>query len=435
MSETGSPPKRQLAASVIDAGIASVATFGAGLTGVRLLSDTNRGVYGVFFTAFFLGSVIVTELILVPAQVVAVNLPLPERLGTLRRSLALATIPGAVGILAAFGAAAWTGGVAASSVITALTATTVVTIVVSPMQDHVRQLLHIADRSEYAVAVSSVQLVAVAAGIAVMLAADVGRAWIPFGSLAFANIISIAVGFVLAGGHRPSGTTYPELSLRHLVVSGKWLVIRAATPATFAFVAANTVLHLAGAAAYGYAEAARQVAQPVTVLSVGLMAVLGPRAVRAGSRRDSMSGARNRRSFIGLMVIATGAYAAIVGFEWELNPMEWLVPAAYAVTGLVLATVLANMLASVFLIYGRELLGAGHARALAIISVLATPALPLAALTAGSTGALARPLGYIVEGSIRVIGGRWWLRRHYGADPVLEPDTTEPRPDPRLRSS
>ena len=55
--------------------LASLATFAAGLTAVRLLSEIDLGIYGVFFTAFFLGSVIVTELVLVPAQVVAVNLP------------------------------------------------------------------------------------------------------------------------------------------------------------------------------------------------------------------------------------------------------------------------------------------------------------------------------------------------------------------------
>jgi hypothetical protein len=418
-----SAPKRQLAAGVSDAALASLATFASGLTGVRLLGDVDRGIYGVFFTAFFLGSVILSELILVPAQVVAVDLPQPQRLGTIRRSLALALIPGAVGILAAFAAAAWTRSLTTGPVITALTATTAITIVVSPMQDHVRQLLHIADRSHHAVVVSSVQLAGVVVGIVGLLALDVERAWIPFGSLAFANVVSIAAGIFLAGGHRRPGTHYPSLTFRRLAISGKWLVIRAAAPATFAFVAANILTQLAGPTVYGYAESARQVAQPVTVLSVGLMAVLGPRAVRAGTQRNEAAGSHNRRAFIWMMALASGAYVAIAGFDWVLNPMAWLVPAAYVVGGLVIATVAANLLAAIFLIYGRELLGAGHARALAMISIVATPALPLAAATAGSTGAFARPLGYVAESSIRVIGGRWWLRRHYGPSPPPEPVT------------
>jgi hypothetical protein len=434
MAATRDAHKRQLAAGVVDAGMASVATFAAGLTGVRLLGDVDRGIYGVFFTAFFLGSVIVTELVLVPSQVVAVDLPQPQRLGTIRRSLTISLVPGSLGILAAFAAAAWTGGLTTGSVTTALTVTTAITIVISPMQDHVRQLLHIANRSVHAVVVSGVQLVGVLIGIAGLIALDVGRAWVPFGSLAFANMLSIAVGIVLAGGHQTSPSEYPDLVFRKLVLSGKWLVLRAAAPATFAFVAANILTQLAGPTTYGYAEAARQVAQPVTVLSVGLMAVLGPRAVRAGSQTDPAAGASNRRSFIILMTLATGAYAGIAGFDWVANPMAWLVPAAYVTGGLVLATIVANLLAAGFLIYGRELLGAGHARALAVISIFATPALPLAALTAGSTEAFARPLGYIVEGSIRVLGGRWWLNRHYGAGTGDAIKPTQNRPDPRLGS-
>lgn len=407
------PPKRQLAAGVIDAGVASLATFAAGLTGVRLLSDIDRGVYGVFFTAFFLGSVIVTELILVPAQVVAVDLPKEQRLRVTRRSLLLGLVPGVVGMLAALAAAVLTGDLTDTTVITALTLTTAVTIVVSPMQDHVRQLLHIADRSWSAVAVSAVQLVGVATGIALLVTTDVNRAWVPFGSLAAANVLSLTTGLVLAGAHRRESTDPAAMTFGGLAASGKWLVIRAATPAAFAFIAANILTQLAGPEAYGYAEAARQVAQPITVLAVGLMAILGPRAVRAGSGGDAVAGAHNRRSFVGLMLLAGVAYMALAGFDWALNPMAWLVPAAYVVSGLVIATVVANMLAAVFLILGRELLGAGQARSLAVISIVATPALPLAAATAGTTEAFARPIGYIVEGSIRVLGGGWWLRRHY----------------------
>ncbi len=406
------PPRQQLAAGVIDAGIASLATFAAGLTGVRLLSDIDRGVYGVFFTAFFLGSVIITELILVPAQVVAVDLPREERLSVTRRSLLLAAIPGVFAMMAALAAAAWTGSLTSNEVITALTATTAVTIVVSPMQDHVRQLLHIADRSWQAAAVSAVQLVGVAGAISVLVSTDIHRAWVPFGSLAVANILSLTAGLVIARAHRPVQAP-DSISFRYLATSGKWLVLRAATPATFAFVAANILTSLAGPEAYGYAEAARQVAQPVTVLSIGLMAVLGPRAVRAGSQRNAVTAATNRRNYLLLLALGVAAYAAIAGFDWALNPMAWLVPAAYVVSGLVIATLAANLLTALFLVLGRELLGAGHARSLAVISIVATPALPLAAATAGATGAFARPIGYIAEGVVRVSGAAWWLRKYY----------------------
>ncbi len=378
----------------------------------------------MFFTAFFLGSVIVTELVLVPAQVVAVDLPREDRLQVTRRSLALGLIPGVLGMLAAGAAALLTAELTSETVLVALALTTAVTIVVSPLQDHVRQLLHIADRSWHAVAVSVVQLCGVAGTIGFLTIIDVEKAWIPFGSLAVANVLSLATGLFLAGAHRHQDVVAP-LSFRSLADSGRWLVVRAATPAAFAFVAANILTQLAGPVAYGYAEAARQVAQPITVLAVGLMAVLGPRAVRAGSQHDAAAGSHNRRSFVVLILLGSLTYAAIVGFDWSLNPMAWLVPAAYVAGGLVIATVVANLLAAVFLVFGRELLGAGQARSLAIISLVATPALPLAAATAGTTEAFARPLGYIIEGSIRVVGSRWWLRRHYrtGAASTTAPST------------
>ncbi len=409
------PAQRQLAAGVMDVGLASLATFAAGLTGVTMLGDIDRGVYGVFFTAFFLGSVIVTELVLVPAQVVAVGLPEEQRLSVTRRSLWLAVVPGAVAMLAAAAAAGLQGDETSSKVITALVVTTAATIVVSPMQDHVRQLLHISENSWRAVVVSGVQLAGVAAGIGVLWGLDVERAWIPFGSLALANTLSLSVGLFLA--RSPRTAAGDSLRFGELALSGKWLVIRAATPATLAFVAANILSEIAGPTVYGYAEAARQVAQPITVLSVGLMAILGPRAVRAGSLADAVAGSKNRRSFVGLMLVAGVVYAGVAGFDWFLNPRAWLVPAAFEVEGLVIATVVANVLAAVFLIYGRELLGAGQARSLAVISLVASPALPLAALSAGTTEAFARPIGYMAEGAIRVVGGRWWLRRHYATNP------------------
>jgi hypothetical protein len=406
-------PRPRLAAGVVDAGIASAASFTAGLTGVRLLTDIDRGIYGVFFTAFLLGSAVTTQLILVPAQVVAVDLPRSQRLTVVPRSVFLAVIPALVTTTAALIAAAWTADLTSGSAIVALTVTTAATIALSPLQDHIRQLLHIAELSHRAVAVSCVQLAAVALAIGVLLGLDVPHTWIPFGSLALANLLSLGVGVVLAGGLHGSAPIARQLTFRKLTTSGKWLVVRAATPATLAFVAANILTRLAGPIAYGYAEAARQVAQPITVLAVGMMAVVGPQSVRAGALGDCALGASNRRHFIKLMLLGGIAYGAVTGLDWPLNPMAALVPAAYVVGGLVAATVVANLVAAVSLGYAHELLGAGNARGLAMISLIASPALPLAATAAGSIEAFARPLGYVLEGSIRVIGGSWLLRRHY----------------------
>jgi hypothetical protein len=65
------------------------------------------------------------------------------------------------------------------------------------------------------------------------------------------------------------------------------------------------------------------------------------------------------------------------------------------------------------MLFTSELLGAGRARQLALLALVSSPALLLAAATAGTTGAFARPLGFVLEGSIVLFGANWWLRRHY----------------------
>ncbi len=266
--------RKLLPAGVVDAGIASIASFAAGLTGVNLLTDVDRGVYGVFFTAFMLGGIIVSELIYVPAQVVAVAAKKPERLGTIPQALRLGLGPTAGGALIAVAAGLLTIDETSTEVVVALVITTATTITFSPMQNHVRKMLHIAERSWDAARVSIVQLVVVAAAIGLLVNTDVHRAWIPFGSLAIANIASLSFGRLIVGGTGARPATI-RLRFRELATSGKWLVVRASAPAAFAFLAANVLVELAGSVAYGHAEAARQVAQPIIVLATGLVAVLG----------------------------------------------------------------------------------------------------------------------------------------------------------------
>lgn len=409
---------RHLSPGVVDAAIASIATFGTGLAGVNLLGDSDRGVYGIFFTAFFLGSVIVNESILVPAQVVAVNKPEGQHLHSAHRGFLFALVPSVVACQAATLAALLNRDLASGSVILALTTTTIVTIVLSPMQDHSRQLLHIAGRSWEAAAVSVVQLLVVAASITTMFWLDVNTAWIPFGSLAIANAVSLTVGILLARRGLSSNEEDGFASMRELLVSGKWLVVRSALPAALAFISANIITQLAGAVAYGYAEAARQVAQPVTVLASGLLAVMSPPAIRAASQRNRDAARHNRHTYLLVLGLAAGSYLVLVSIDWALNPMALLVPSAYVVGGLVAATIVANTITAGFRILSKELLGAGRARTLASISLISAPFLPFAALSAGATEAFARPLGYIMEGIVRSGAAGKTLQRHYQDAPT-----------------
>lgn len=402
----------QVPAGVVDAALASLATFATGLTGVRLLSDVDTGVYGQFVTAFILGGVLVSDLIYVPSQVIAVAQDEEHRLDVLRRSIRLALFPSVAASLVAVVAALLTVDLTARGVVVALTLTTGATIIVSAMQDHVRRMLHIADRSWYAAIVSGVQLTVVAIAIPLLILSDLERAWIPFGSLFIANVASLTVGGLLAGAHRRRPTDAP-LRFRKLVRSGRWLMMRSAIPSGAAFIAASIINRLAGPEAYGYAEAARQVAQPVTVLALGLTAVLGPRAMRAGMKADAAVSARTRRVYVLFIVLAGLLYVGIAGPAWPINPMRLVVPKAYEVSWLVSATIAANTIAAMVLLLTNEILGAAQERRLAALAVVSSPALLLAAATATNTGSFARPLGYIIEGTIVMVGAWWWLRRHY----------------------
>ncbi len=419
---------RHLPAGVVDAAVASLASFGAGLTGVTLLGEAERGVYGVFFTAFMLGGILVSELVYVPAQVVAVAEKRPDRLAMTSRALRLGILPGIAGALVAVIAGLLIWDEASTETVVALVASTGLTIVISPMQNHVRKMLHIAERSWDAAKVSIAQLLVVATAVPTMMATPVNRAWIPFGSLAIANILSLSFALVLA---RPEQSTGQQQSLvfRELAISGRWLVLRAALPAAFAFAAANVLVALVGPVIYGYAEAARQVAQPVIVIATGLVSVLGPHSMRASMSFDSHTSWRTWRAY-GLAIAGSGiAYALVVGGDWSLNPMKYIVPAAYEVAWLVPVTILANVISAAAMLLISELIGAGRAKLLAGLSAATSPALLIVALTANTTEAFARPLGLIAEGVLRLSGARLLLHRHYSGG---RSDTGEVRPDPHL---
>ena len=276
----------------------------------------------------------------------------------------------------------------------ALLVTCAAAIVLSPIQDHVRKMLHIATLSWRAASVSVVQFLAVAAGVGVAIALDVPIAWVPFGVLAFANAVSLTFARVVS--HLSSHGQPPEqLRFRSLATKGKWLVLHAAAPAVSGFALAAIIAGLASPEELGYAESARVVAQPVLVLSAGLTAVLGPRSMRAAMETDVGTARHTNRVYLLVMAFGALAYAAVAGWDWALNPMTFIVPSAFIVSGLVAVTVLANFIMSAVFLQVNELLGAARERKLALIAWIEAPIEVAIAFSAGITGAFARPLAYI----------------------------------------
>lgn len=411
--------RRRLPAGVVDSGFASLAGFAVALTAVSLFGDTDRGVYAIFFTAFVAGSLLVNELIFTPAEVEAVAHPLPERLSLLGQSLRLGIGPALVGSVAAPIAVLVTAGYSSGDVTLGLAVTSAAAIVVSPMQDHSRRMLHIAEVSWAAAAVSTVQLASVSAALGIGIAFDVPVPWLPFGALAVANVVSLTFATFLAQA-RVDQHASTTLRFRQLTATGVWFVINAA-PAALWFVISAIVAALAGPDALGFAESARVIAQPIMVFAGGLAAVLAPRAMRAAMDSDLGQARKERRMYLIAMALFGLGYAAVAGWDWVGNPMAYLVPSAYAVGGLAAFTILANLVTTAAFLQGDELAGAGRVRVLAGISWLSGILGLLASLTASVTEAFARPLASLVAGASRYGAQTRALKSSYLGTPDSEP--------------
>lgn len=417
--------KRRLPAGIVDTGFASLATFVVGLTAVVRFDDVDRGAYALFFSAFVMGSLIANEWIFTPAEVEAVSFPESRRLSLLPRSLKLGMGPCLVGSVASLVALALTLSYASAAVAVGLAATSALLIVVSTMQSHVRRMLHIAARSTIAAGMSIVQFAVVLASVWVGTAVGVPLAWLPFGALALANLISMTLGLWAARDQlREEAPT--RLDFRVLSRRGLWFVLNGAAPALAGFVVAVIISWLASPEDLGYTESARIVAQPVLVFSAGLTAVLGPRAIRAGLDRDPTQSRTINRIYTTLLISGAALYLLVVGWDWVLNPVAGIVPSAYVLTGLVALAVVANAVAASTFLQGDELAGAGRERSLAGIAWFSSLFLLAGGSTAGFTGAYARSIGLIAGSSTRFVIQWLALRGVYRAPPRSEATTTPP---------
>lgn len=385
---------------MVDAGFSSFATFLIGFHAARALTPASLGGYSIFFSAFLVVTVLPAQLLLTPVEIEAVNLPANRRLALLRQSLRIAA-PWAVG-----SAAASLVGVALvppevpESTVQALAATVVPVAVLSPLQDHVRRMLHIGQRSWQAALTSIVQAVGAAAALLLLSAGDVPTAAVPFGALTIANAASFTVGWWMARNSLPPTTA---LATHALLRSGRWLLAVGWAPTVAGLFAATLVGRLAGANALGYAEAARVVAQPLLVVAAGLAAVLGPRLIEAAAQDRPLDTRRYRRVFNVALTGACLCYVALAGVNQPLNPLAQMLPSAYVVSGLVVVTVAANLLNGLAFTYRYHLMGLHKEPVLAFGEGVAGVGQIMTSASAGVTGAFAKPLGLAVLGGVRLI--------------------------------
>jgi O-antigen/teichoic acid export membrane protein len=398
--------RRALPAGLLDAALASLASFIVTFYAARSLPSAELGTYALFFNAFFMAAVVPTQLLFSPAEIASLPYDGRRRLGLLDQSLRLGCLPtvGAA-VLGTLAAVAGSDG-ASRAVVIPLSLTCMLCTAVSPVQDHVRRLLHFAGVSWRAAAMSVVQLATVIGSLLFLTWLRIPTAWLPFGALLTANVVSLSLGLILAGERRnfqPLG----RMAIRDLFRFGRWLVLVGLTPAVAWFLSGVLVTHLAGAATLGYVEAARVVSMPVFVLMMGLSAVLVPRLMEAAADRRPDRARLASLPFRIVIVVSGVLYLLAVGFRWRLNPLVSVLPAAYVAQGVVALMIVGQALQGILQPPRAELTGAGRVRLLFRLNLAASLSLCLVAATAGVTGVFAAPLGLVVQGLI----GLWLLER------------------------
>lgn len=402
----------RVAPGIADIAAASLATFATGLFAARYLEARLLGVYALFFITFQLAAEVPSRLVLVPGEVKLLDVPKVQRNQGFRVTLRF-------GVPMAFAAAsltmlAWIPGISSATAaeIGPVAATACVLSFLSPIQDHIRRLQHLAGISRIAALMSIVQLVAVTAALMIALGRDIDPLWVPFGALSVANAFSLAVGIAVSSrnGEPPE---HFDLRYRELLRSGRWLLAMTLIPRVAEFGAGFLVAVLAGSTYLGFAEAARIVARPLHVVIDGIAVVINPLAMEAGRNREPETGAR----FTRLATVAVPALALlmllVVGINWSVNPLAPLIRNAYEVPGLVAVTILANAASGMLISQRAQLIGGGREAGLTGVEAMGSILLVVVALSAGVTHSFAIPLGLLALYAARWIGYRTALRNLY----------------------
>jgi len=402
-----------VAAGVLDAGLAALATFGVGIAAAQTLAPAVLGAYAVCFIAMQLASTVSAQLVFVPAQVHALSVSDGDRLPVAVAALRTGLLPAVLASLAVFLTTFVLPAAIPREAVTALLVTSAATALVSPIQNHVRASFHLAGASWKAALVSLAQLLAVVTllVLALIVFRSPAPPWIPLGTLAGANIVSLSLGLLLARSAAPRAEVP---GLRQLAASGRWLLSQALVYTGGDFLSAVLVTWLAGAEAMGYAEAARVASRPVLVLSTGLSAVLGPRAMKASADRRRGDAERIERLFAGVLVLAGAGYVVVTGVDWPLNFVQSLVPAAFTFPGLTTITVVTFTALGVVFPYRSQLIGAGRTPTLTRVEGAGNIIqCAVVALLAPVTGPFAFPTGLGVLALFRLVAFRKAARRIY----------------------
>jgi O-antigen/teichoic acid export membrane protein len=427
--------KTRIPAGLLDSGFTALGTFIINLYAIDQIGDLDNpadlGVYGLFMAAFLFVAAVTTQVMFIPAEKVTLDLEPADRTGLAGAILVRgAPVSAGASLLVSLAALFAASQGAAAEVIVPLLTTAVLAGVVTPLQDHIRRLLHLAEHSWDAAVVSAVQLVAAVGWLIALATVAPNPLWVPFGAIGLSRLTSLVVGVgaaarITRGRDLMARGLDRRLAYGALFVSGRYLAATGALSTGNNLVVAAIITAFIGFDVLAYAEAARTVAQPVLVLANGLRSVTGPRSMESARDGDLKAARDIARTFYVLSGVLAVGYVVVAGFDWVLNPLRGLAEEAYVVGGLVIVTILANVLNGVAFPNRFELIGADKERSLLGAEVTANgvqlgiaTVMAVVAGTSVTVGAMTRPVAFAGLGASRLLLYRRELRRHYEGVPA-----------------
>jgi O-antigen/teichoic acid export membrane protein len=408
---------RLVTAGQLDAGLSSLATFALQVYAVRAFDPSTLGMFSLSFAAFVLATQVPAYLVFNPAEVVALDERRAARPGVMRSTLISGGLVAAATSIVVVAGCWQVRGKVPEATFWAVALTGAGAAVVSPIQDHLRRLLHMADRSWTAAAVSAVQVVGVAAGMLVLHRG--GAALVPYGALLAANCLSLGFGLAVSGFWRHR--TAVDLGRRAILRIGWWLLVAGLSGAAFSYLATSVIEVLLGLTVVGLVEGARTVARPIQVVGQGLLSITGPRSMEAAVAGDGVAAGRWRLRYTALLATVAVPYAALTSVDWTGNPLAHLLPNGYVVAGLAAAIMAGYFVQAVTQPLQSELTAARRQVPLAGASVVANAAQVAVIPPTTALGSFVAPLSVMVGAVLRL---GWLLRL---LRPVYEPPAAAPR--------
>jgi len=135
--------------------------------------------------------------------------------------------------------------------------------------------------------------------------------------------------------------------------------------------------------------------------------------MQAAAQRRPELARRARNVFLAVLSVSGSAYLLIAGVAWSWNPLAWLVPKAYVVSGLAAVTILGNVINGFALPRRFELMGGRRERKLARAESLTTVLEVAFVFTAPWTQSFAIAAGDLIGKAARWLGFRRAMAGHY----------------------